>query len=236
MYKSKKIFAHLPIKGNSERIPGKNFKNWNGRPLFTVVLDTLLSLDWLDAVVINTDVPEKVRSFAKNDSRLIIRERPVAICGDFVSMNRVISDDLSSIDADVHIMTHATNPLISAHTITSALHRYMEVVDLGVHDSLFSVNCFQSRFYRSNGQPINHDPRALLRTQDLDPVYEENSLLYVFTRDSFKLNDARIGKNPVTFTTPPHESVDIDDLWGWDLSIMMAQMQLRNPTARAGIE
>ena len=120
-----------------------------------------------------------------------------------------IAHDLSVSDGDLYIQTHATNPLLKPATIACALKRFAE--DEGEHDSLFTVNRFQSRFYDHEGAAINHDPEELLRTQDLPPVYEENSVLYVFTRESFAKRERRIGLAPVIFETPPMESIDIDD-------------------------
>ena len=53
--KKPKIVALLPMKANSERVEGKNFKDFNGKPLFQWVLDTLLKIKEIDQVVINTD-------------------------------------------------------------------------------------------------------------------------------------------------------------------------------------
>ena len=51
-----------------------------------------------------------------------------------------------------------------------------------------------------------------MRTQDLPPLYEENSNFYIFTKTSFKNNaNKRIGKNPKLFELDKFESVDIDE-------------------------
>ena len=52
---ARRIVGLLPMKANSERVKGKNFRIFNGKPLFRWVLDSLLSLDSIDQVVINTD-------------------------------------------------------------------------------------------------------------------------------------------------------------------------------------
>ena len=55
-----KIVALLPLKAHSERIPGKNFKPLAGKPLFRWILDTLLGIDAIDRVVINTDAQHEL--------------------------------------------------------------------------------------------------------------------------------------------------------------------------------
>ena len=218
-----RLVALLPMKGNSERIPAKNFRPFAGKPLFRWILDTLLGLSEISLVVINTDARETLSANGLKDSdRVKIRDRKQAICGDFVSMNLVLEDDISAVPADAYLMTHTTNPLLSADTIRSAIQLYQEGLTAG-HDSLFTVNRYQSRFYRADGTPLNHNPTQLIRTQDLDPLFEENSNLYLFSAQSFKKTRARIGKRPRMMPTPPAESVDIDDQASWDFAERLAR-------------
>ena len=137
-------------------------------------------------------------------------------------MNLVIEDDLKAVEAETYIMTHATNPLLSAPTIKGAIETYFKGVAQDRKDSLFTVNDFQTRFYRTDGTAVNHDPNALLRTQDLEPWFEENSNLYIFTRDSFNETKARIGRNPILYSTPAMESADIDDTTSWRMAEIIA--------------
>src|SRR5205807_10367400 len=116
---------------------------------------------------------------------IAIRDRKPEICGDLVSMNRVIADDIANVPADVYLMTHATNPLISRDTIRHAMDVFEKARVSRQADSLFTVNRIQTRFYRADGTAVNHDPHNLVRTQDLEAWFEENSNLYLFTRDSF---------------------------------------------------
>jgi CMP-N-acetylneuraminic acid synthetase len=214
------------MKAHSERVKGKNFRSLSGKPLFRWMLDALLAVPRVDLVVINTDARELLAQHGlRDESRVLIRDRRPEICGDFVSMNRVLEDDLGSVPADLYLMTHTTNPLISSATVERAIDEYERGVRERNADSLFSVNRVQSRFYRQDGTAVNHDPGNLVRTQDLEPWFEENSCLYVFSRDSFMSTSARIGKRPVLFETPRLESLDIDTQDDWDLveSILMSR-------------
>ena len=224
MSKKLKIVALLPMKANSKRVKGKNFKSLYNKPLFEWILDSLTSLPQISKVVINTDARDILAANQLVDSeRVEIRDRKPEICGDFVSMNLVIADDIANVPADVYLMTHTTNPLLSAATIQKALQQFLDARENGSADSLFTVNRFQTRFYRQDGTAINHDPNNLIRTQDLEPWYEENSNLYIFTAESFAATGARIGKKPILFETPRLESIDIDDQIDWDLAESVAQ-------------
>lgn len=221
-----RVVALLPMKANSERVKSKNFRNFAGRPLYQWMLSTLIDMDEIDAVVINTDAEAElaehgIDSFARS-GKLKLRCRPEEIRGDHVSMNLVIADDVANVPADIYLMTHTTNPLLSADTVRKALAAYRAAVAQGRTDSLFTVNCVQTRFYRDDGSAVNHDPDNLIRTQDLEPWFEENSNLYIFSAKSFSATGARIGCNPMLFETPKLESLDIDEPDDWALTEAVA--------------
>lgn len=218
-----KTVALLPMKANSTRVPGKNFRDFLGKPLCFWILNSLLKVEDIDLVVINTDAREILKSCGlTNADRILIRDRPIEICGDEVSMNSVLLDDINAIDSSAYVMTHTTNPLLSCKTIKGAIAHYYENVLPSGKDSLFSVNKFQARFYSDAYHPLNHDPKNLIPTQNLAPIYEENSCLYVFSRESFLKANARIGVLPDVFVTPKIESVDIDTQEDWDIAEALA--------------
>ncbi len=219
-----KLVALLPMKANSERVVGKNFRPFCEKPLFRWVLDKLTSVEAIDKVIINTDARAILAENGLLDSeRVVIRDRPEEICGDMVSMNLVIQDDIENVDADHFLMTHTTNPLLSKDTIENAITAYKDAIASGEADSLFTVNKIQTRFYDADAQPINHDPDNLIRTQDLEPWFEENSNLYLFSRESFLRTNARIGAKPVMLETAPYESTDIDTPDDWDLAEVLVE-------------
>lgn len=216
-----KITALLPIKANSERVKGKNFRSFNGKPLFFWIINTLLSLDEIDQIVINTDGRELLlqHGLVEND-RIMIRDRRPELCGDLMNINNILEDDIHHVPADLYLMTHTTNPLLKAETIRHALNHFMMVRDK--YDSLFTVNRIQTRFYYADGAAINHDPKKLIRTQDLEPWFEENSNFYLFTASSFASTSNRIGKRPMLFEISKFESLDIDTPDDWDLAVIAA--------------
>lgn len=225
--RTSKVVALLPMKANSERVKGKNFREFFGKPLFRWILDALLEVKEIDQVVINTDARHilKENGLVESD-RIIIRDRKAEICGDLVSMNLVLADDVANVDAGTYLMTHTTNPLLKAETIRKALLAFRQSRAAGEADSLFTVDKIQTRFYRQDGTPVNHDPNNLLRTQDLEPWFEENSNLYIFTRESFAKTGARIGEYPRMFENSKFESIDIDTPQDWDFAVMAAHYML----------
>ena len=210
------LVALLPMKAHSARVPKKNFRPLAGKPMAQWILDALLAIKQVDLIVINTDARQILADVGiTNTDRILIRDRKDELCGDLVSMNLILEDDVAAIPAEQYLMTHTTNPLLTSATIKNAVASYSGNSEC---DSLFSVNRVQTRFYRADGSPVNHDPDNLVRTQDLEPWFEENSCLYLFTGKSFAATGARIGQKPMMFETPPLESIDIDEQHHWQMA------------------
>ncbi|WP_375202122.1 acylneuraminate cytidylyltransferase family protein [Hyphococcus sp.] len=216
---NKRLTALLPMKAHSARVTSKNFRDIAGKPLFRWVLDEMAASPAIDKIVINTDaraiLADNGLKDGDYDGKVMIRDRKPEICGDFVSMNLVLGDDIENVASDYYLMTHTTNPLLSRATIEKLIEEFLSAEKQNRADSLFTVNRHQTRFYAPEGAPINHDPANLIRTQDLPPYLEENSVCYLFTGKSFAKTGARIGEKPILFETPRLESVDIDEPSDW---------------------
>jgi N-acylneuraminate cytidylyltransferase len=204
-----KVVALMPMKGNSERVHNKNMKDFNGKPLYHRVVETLLSSKFVNEVVINTDSKTITDDINKYFPEVTVLTRPKELEGDFVSMNKIISHDISNVDADVYVQTHSTNPLLKTETLDAGIQCYLDNIEK--NDSVFSVTKVQTRFYDKDNKPHNHNPAELLRTQDLDPLFEENSNFFIFSKKSFDLAQARIGKKAKMFVMDKVEAIDIDE-------------------------
>lgn len=177
-------------------------------PLFFHIIMTLMKCHNITEIFVDTD-SSKVKKYLHGDFKNInIIDRPAYLAEPNVPMNDVIAHDLSQIKGDFFLQTHATNPLLKSETIDKAIELFMSQKE---HDSLFSVTKMLKRYYDSYGNPINHDIKVLVDTQNLEPIYEENSCLYVFTRQSFEQHNNRIGSNPMMYEIDKAEAIDIDD-------------------------
>jgi N-acylneuraminate cytidylyltransferase len=202
-----KFAALIPMKGHSERVPNKNLREFCGRPLCHWIVETLRSSKRISQIVIDTDSEEIAQELTGRFDVTII-ERPECLQGDFTSVNRLIEHDISIIKADLYIQTHCTNPLLKTETIDKAFELLLARKEC---DSLFSVTRLYKRLYWEDCRAINHDPEVLLRTQDLPPIFEENSNMYIFSQGSFAKKGRRIGPNPMMFEMDPKEAWDIDE-------------------------
>jgi len=219
------IVALVPMKGHSERVPNKNLRSFCGKPLCHWIILSLQKSHYVKDIVVNTDSMEIAENIRHNFEKVKIIDRPDEIRGDFVSMNTIIAYDLSQLPGEHFLQTHSTNPLLNAETIDKAIELYFH--NLGMHDSLFTVTRHNARFYWSDGSPINHDPQEMLRTQDLPPILEENSNLYIFSRESFKRSgNRRIGLRPYLFEISKFEAIDIDEEDDFLLAELICQAKL----------
>ncbi|WP_449537874.1 acylneuraminate cytidylyltransferase family protein [Ferdinandcohnia sp. Marseille-Q9671] len=217
----KKVNALVPMKGHSERVPSKNIRSFAGEPLFYKILSTLTECNNINDVYIDTD-SELIANLALEKYDVKIIERPAKLIGDFVSMNDIIKYDISQIQGEYFIQTHSTNPLLESKTVDGAIEYFFK----SEFDSLFSVTRLQTRLYFEDFSAINHNPEELLRTQDLPPVYEENSNFYIFSRDAFNQKNTRIGINPGMFEVPKFEAQDIDE--EFDFLVAESLYKLKN--------
>jgi CMP-N-acetylneuraminic acid synthetase len=220
-----RIVALVPMRHHSERVPGKNYRILAGKPLYTYIIETLLRCDGINQIVVDTDSPVIMDGIARDYPSVTVINRHEDLRGDDVSMNTILLHDVNQVAADFYLQTHSTNPLLKAETISRAINAFMETYP--EHDSLFSVTHLQTRLYDVSGRAINHDPRILIRTQDLSPVYEENSCIYIFSRASLEAHQHRIGTRPLMFEIDRDEAWDIDE----EIDFLLADFLMRRRLA-----
>lgn len=209
MPSSQSVAAIVPMKGHSERVPGKNYRDLAGAPLYAHVLQAVLECPRIDGVFVDTDTPSLGQDVQARFPTVQIIDRPEALHGDFVPMNDILVHDASVIDSPWFLQTHTTNPLVTSKTLTDAIDAMFGAGD--AYDSLMSVTRHQTRLWWGPNKPINHNPEELLRTQDLPPVFEENSTMFMYPRELIIESGKRVGANPLFFEMDKIESWDIDE-------------------------
>ncbi len=204
-----RIIALVPMRHHSQRVPGKNYRQLAGRPLYQHIIATLLKCSEIDEVVVDTDSTPVMNGLHESFPQVHILERPEHLQADSIPMNEILTHDTSQVEADFYLQTHSTNPLLRAETISRAIQALL--VSYPAYDSLFSVTRVQTRLWDQLGRPINHNPAILIQTQDLPPVFEENSCIYIFTRDRLLARRNRLGERPMMFEIDASEAWDIDE-------------------------
>jgi len=222
----KKIIALVPMRHHSQRVPGKNYRNLAGKPLFHHIIETLNQVPLISGIVVDTDSPVIIDQLEKTFSKVQVINRPQKLRADTIPMNEILMYDTGQVPADLYLQTHSTNPLITAESINNALK--LMIAKYPAYDSLFSVTRIQARLWDSLSRPINHNPSILLQTQNLPPVYEENSCFYLFTRQTLEIRRTRIGERPYLFEISKSESWDIDEEEDFAIAEMIMKYRREN--------
>ena len=222
---SQKIVALVPMRHHSVRVPGKNYRPLAGKPLFHHILTTLLATAEISTVAVDTDSEEITDGIQKHFPTVQVLHRPDHLTADTVPMNEILMHDTGLLPADFYLQTHSTNPLLRPETISAAINALLGTYP--AYDSLFSVTRLHKRLWDGLARPINHNPAILLRTQDLPPIYEENSCLYIFNRATLLARRNRIGERPLMFEIDPGEAWDIDEEHDFIVANALLQQRLK---------
>ena len=223
-----KIAALVPMRHHSQRVPGKNYRLIAGKPLYQHVIENLLQVGEISQVVVDTDSPEIIKGLAANFPQVRVIERPEALRADDLSMNEILIHDVQQLPEEHYLQTHSTNPLVLPNTISRAIRSYFD--NLRNFDSLFAVTQIKVRLWDAKGQPINHDPEVLLQTQDLPPIYEENSCFYIFSKQNLITRRNRLGQRPAMLEICREEAWDIDE----EIDFQIVELLLRQRSAENG--
>lgn len=225
------VTALVPMRHRSERVPGKNYRPIAGRPLYAYILETLLACRSVSQIVVDTDSPVLHQGIAERFPSVLLIERPEGLRGGEVPINAILEHDLGLVPSRFYLQTHSTNPLLQASTVERAVEAFL--ASFPENDSLFSVTRWRKRLWDAHGRPVNHDPAVLLRTQDLPPMFEENSCLYLFEHDRFLASHNRLGASPRLFEIDATEAVDIDEEQDFRMVEAVLQSQARAASSRS---
>src|SRR3990172_3581430 len=107
----KNIVALVPMRHDSQRVSGKNYRSLAGKPLFHHIIGTLLACPEITEVVVDTDSPPIMAGLREHFPHVRILERPDFLRAGKVPMNEVLLYDISQVEAEFYLQTHSTNPL-----------------------------------------------------------------------------------------------------------------------------
>lgn len=212
-----KIVAIMPIKLKNERCPGKNTRMLGDKPLLQYELDSLIKTGLCTSInVFCSD--EAVVPFLPLGVNFL--RRPKELDLPTSNFTQIFTCFMDEVDADIYVYAHATAPFITVGTMKACIDAVMS----GEYDSAFCAVKLQDYLWK-NGEPLNFDATNLPRTQDLEPIYQETSGVYVFTKEVFKKYKRRIGIKPFIKEVSFREAVDIDNPEDFDLAEVMLNVK-----------
>lgn len=213
-----KIIAIMPIKLKNERCPGKNTRLLNNKPLLQYELDSLKLTDLCDSINVYCS-DEKIIHFLPLGVNFI--KRPDYLDLPTSNFTQIFDCFIETMDADIYVYAHATAPFITVETMRQCI----EAVKSGAYDSAFCALKLQDYLWQ-DGEPLNFDASNLPRTQDLKPIYQETSGVYVFTKSVYQKYRRRIGKNPFIKEVSFKEAVDIDNPEDFELAEAIVNLKI----------
>jgi len=207
------ITAFLPCRLGSQRVPNKNTKTFSGVEggLLKIKLDQLCSTGTIDRIVVSSNDPRVLEITSQyHDDRIVIDERP-----DKLGSNTTTTDELiqyaSTIILEGQILwTHVTSPFLNEYDYESIIECYFKSLDNG-YDSLMTVLKLQG-FIWDKRKPISYkrDELKWPMTQNIEPLFEVNSGVFLSSFENYKNFNDRIGKKPYLYEQNKRKSTDID--------------------------
>lgn len=200
-----KIACFIPIKSNSERVNGKNFRVLNGKKLYQHIIEHAIEANVFDDIYIDTN-SEEVKQYAIQ-KRCIPIERK-----EYLATNSANGNDLLNFHCenfpnyDYYFQLFATAPFLQPKTIAFCIEK---LINSNAYDSIFTA-LKHNGFFWLNKNPINYRPAVLPRSQDLEYVIEETTGLYGIKKDSLNKYKCRIGEKPYIHFVDKFEAVDIN--------------------------
>ncbi|KAF2081184.1 acylneuraminate cytidylyltransferase family protein [Flavobacterium sharifuzzamanii] len=204
-----KTIAIIPARGGSKRIPQKNIKLLGDLPLIVhSIIYAKENKAIIDEVYVSTDDPE-IKKVALQFGVKVI-DRPESISGDLEPTASALKHVLENIDSkeiENVVLLQPTNPLRPDNLLREAFEKFQ----MENRDSLFTVSRNHQKFGKiSDNKFIPFNYTFGQRSQDLEPLYFENGLLYI-TKKALILNDIIISENALPFEVNHiFAQVDID--------------------------
>ncbi len=220
------LAALVPMRHHSQRVPGKNFRHLAGKPLFHHILESLLAVPQIQEIAVDTDSEPIMEGLNRHFPQVRIIHRPQHLRGASVPMNEILIHDIGQVRAEFYLQTHSTNPVLKPETLSGAIDSFFS--SYLEYDSLFSVTRMQSRFYDQVGKAINHNPQELIQTQDLPPIFEENSCIYIFNEKNLLEKRHRIGPHAKMYEISAAEAWDIDEEFDFEICDFLLRRQVHH--------
>lgn len=225
------VYAFLPCRKGSERVPKKNIKPFgqykNG--LVELKLKQLLGCSAIDKVILSTN-DEEILGYAATiiHKKLVIHKRDDALCSSLTSTDELVAHALS-LAPDGHILwTHVTSPFINSKQYELIIKEYFKKLESG-YDSLMTTSLIHG-FLWDKEKPINYDrnKEKWPRTQTIEPIHEVNSAVFLNSAANYATLNDRIGKKPYLYTMDKIIAYDID----WPEDFVIAEAIAENGLAK----
>ena len=215
--------AMITARGGSKRIPRKNIKEFNGKPIIAYSIEAALSSGVFDEVMVSTD-DEEIADIAKKYGAKVPFLRSEKTSNDYATTVDVIEEVLEEYkkrgqEFDYFACIYPTAPFITAEKLKSATE---QLVSSGA-DALIPVVRFS---YPPQRAMVVRDERLIFRepeniskrSQDLEPYFHDAGQFYILRTESFLKNHALMVGDIIPLELSELEVQDIDNETDWKIA------------------
>ncbi|MBN1197432.1 MAG: cytidyltransferase [Candidatus Aminicenantes bacterium] len=210
-----KVCAFLPAKGSSQRIPNKNIKLLEGKPLFLHTLEKLVDCDFIDQVVLDTE-SEKVTKMAAHVDCSVLR-RDALLADNKTDGNRLFINEVKHFEADIYIQILCTSPFIEKETIRKGVEILKKSDG---YDSVILMK--KDKLYLWKSQKPCYDINNIPNSSFLSDIIIETMGLYIIKAEAARNTKRRIGEHPFFLFASPIEAVDVNYDSDFELAELIA--------------
>ena len=220
-----KVAAFIPIKTNSTRAPGKNFRVLNGKPLYQHIIDHAIEANCFDCIYIDSD-SEEILDYADTNYLQLI-ERDPELAKDTANGNDLLWNHYQRYPEYVlYFQLFATAPFLKPKTIRDCVET---LTDWGSFfrselDSICTATHEKGWFWKTSNTPL-YRPDILPRSQDAGYLIKETTGLYGVTREALEKYKCRIGANPYFIPVDKVEAMDLDTEEDFKLAEVLCELQ-----------
>ena len=232
-YKDKIILAVITARGGSKRLPRKNIKLLNGKPMIAYAIEAVKYSKYTDRLIVSTDDPE-IANISRQYGAETPFIRPDELSNDTASSLAVLqhavkwTEDKENFKSDIVVLVQPTSPLVLTEDINGTIEK---MIDSNTN-SCFSVCKITQRpewMFTVDGDmacPYIEKVSETARSQDFAPLFITNGAVYAMKTDILmKRNMIRDRQNSSAYLMPSHRSVDIDTLTDFKLAeLIMKEM------------
>ena len=215
-YINNSIIAIIPARGGSKGIPGKNKKDFLGKPLVSHSIDYAMSGLKKESIYLSTD-DDDIKEIGLNKGIKIV-DRPSNLASDEATTESAIDHVLDNcvILPEIIILLQPTSPLRPENSFNKLIEYFVSAQ----FDSLLTISPTHRFFWQIKG--INATPlydfNNRPRRQDMkeeDIKYIENGSVYAFTFNHFKKTGNRLGGKIGYYIFPEEYSIELDSISDW---------------------
>ena len=230
MYRSKKILAVVPARGNSKGLPGKNILPLLGKPVIAWTIEQALANPYLDKVIVSTDDKE-IADVSKKYGAEVPFLRPAELSTDTAKGIDVLLHAMDWMEKnegvyDIVVYLQPTSPLRTSADISAAL-RIMEEKKA---KAVVSVCKTEHSPLWTNILPDDHSLKGFLREdivnknrQELDTFYRLNGAVYLADSAAIVKSKSWFMPGSYACVMPAERSVDIDS----EMDMVLAELLMK---------